>query len=196
MQAISDACLREAQLSSAVCGSSLEITSTSQVKANTRQRPEKPVMALTSTAEGWGESQETGKYLAYQISGAGLDCQAATEKSWQPVLSKWRNNFHLLNSAGFPAVEFFPTPPVWGSFPFFQGCLLHTILRMLSHCQTACSASLWLLHHRSTHRLRPSMMALVTLADKNKFIRRCRDMKTATSFWGLKEELTDPGSIS
>lgn len=32
MGAISDACLREAQLSSAVCGSSLEITSTSQVK--------------------------------------------------------------------------------------------------------------------------------------------------------------------
>lgn len=59
-----------------------------QSKGNTRQKPEKLVTAPRGTVKGWGENQETGKHVACEMLGAGLDCQAATKRSWQPLLSR------------------------------------------------------------------------------------------------------------
>lgn len=143
-----------------------------------------------STVKSWGESQETGKYVACQMLGAGLDCRAGTEKSWQPILSKWRSNFHLLNSACFPAIEYFPTHPVWGSFPFFQRCLLHTVLVILFCCLFGFAVAAAL--HVQTHA-KSQHDGTCKMCSQNQ-----RNSLENTEVWeqqsspGVKEDLPDP----
>lgn len=60
-------------------------------------------MDLMSTAKGWGESQETGKHLACQISGAGLDCRVATKKSLAAYAIQMKKQFSFVKFSWFPS---------------------------------------------------------------------------------------------
>lgn len=148
----------------------LEMASTPQVKG-------KHQAEARETGDGSkNHSQRLGwKSTNWNMRGmSDVGCRSwLSGRYWEKLAAcaiQWRSNFHSLNSACFPAIEYFPTHPVWGSFPFFQGRLLHTVLGILFRCQAACSASLWLLHCVPRHMLRPSTMALVKHVHKNKEI--------------------------